>query len=259
MNDNPTSGDPRASSRGAQHSLQLAIETTSRAGSVALFLKDRVLDSVSLDPSQRSAATLTTVIGSILEGVKSSGQSIDFVSVASGPGSFTGLRIGVTTAKSLCYALGIPLVSVDSLAAIAAARFHADPELGEVLVALDAFRGQVFEGRFTRRMLLPSATSDLNDWSAIPDCVGVRSLSEFRSDLPTAVGSDNTPLALAGDAKPFGDAEDRRLEGTCDAIGVGILGNLAAARGDFTDPMILVPRYLKASSAEEKAAEAPGT
>ncbi|TWU51318.1 tRNA (adenosine(37)-N6)-threonylcarbamoyltransferase complex dimerization subunit type 1 TsaB [Rubripirellula reticaptiva] len=262
MTGNPTDMDSFATNLDVKHSLQLAIETTSRAGSVALFSNDCPVRSVSLDPTRRSAATITTVIESVISdlrgpvsGSRGSEQRIQLISIAAGPGSFTGLRIGVTTAKTLSYALHVRLVAVDSLAAIAAAQFDANPSIDEILVALDAYRGQVFEGRFQRATLLPPIDSDLSGWSALPDDVRVRPMAEFQGDLNRDVSFQSGTLSIAGDAKPFGALADRRMEPACDAIGVGLLGLLAAAKGDFVSPMELVPRYLKASSAEEKAAE----
>lgn len=255
MNDNPASGDPPAKTSGAQHSLQMAIETTSRAGSVALFSKDRLLESISLDPAGRSAATLTSAIAILFDQARDRGDRIGMISVACGPGSFTGLRIGVTTAKTLSYALQIPLVAVDSLAAIAATRFAADANLSEVLVVLDAHRGQVFEGRFERSRLLPpiESVSKMPDWSAIPSQVVVQPVADFQSNWFPKLDSLGTSFAIAGDAKPMAHFADRRVESDCDAIGVGLLGARSAAQNNFIDPMTLVPRYLKASSAEEDA------
>ncbi|MGB7327019.1 MAG: tRNA (adenosine(37)-N6)-threonylcarbamoyltransferase complex dimerization subunit type 1 TsaB [Rubripirellula sp.] len=255
MTGNPTDMDSFATNLDAKHSLQLAIETTSRAGSVALFSNDGLIRSVSLDPTRRSAATITTVINEVTSGLSGSDQRLGMVSVAAGPGSFTGLRIGVTTAKTLSYALKVRLVSVDSLAAIAAAQFDANPSVDELLVALDAYRGQVFEGRFQRATLLPPMDSGLSGWSALPENVRVRSMAEFQDDLSRDDGFQSGTLSVAGDAKPFGTAADRRMGPACDAIGVGLLAARAAAKGDFISPMELVPRYLKASSAEEKAAQ----
>ena len=102
------------------------------------------------------------------------------VSVADGPGSFTGLRIGVTTAKTLCYALELPLVAIDSLAAIAATALHDHPAYERIWAVLNAYRGQVFLGMFDRGTLLP-------DVSAIPK-TGRGTLKQ-RESFPTKHGT----------------------------------------------------------------------
>lgn len=181
-------------------------------------------------------------------------QHPEFISVADGPGSFTGLRIGVTTAKTLSYALDLPLVAVDSLAAIAAAAFQNNPSVESLLVAIDAYRGQVFTGSFQRSGLLPPIDLIPDDWTAHPTCVRIVSAPEWVQILR------NQPpeLGFAGDSKPLasrelGDQGSAPISRECDAVGVGMLAIRAAIKGSVTDPIRLVPRYLKASAAEEKA------
>ena len=80
----------------------LAIETTERLGSVAVGDENNVFDCKDLDSSQRSAESLAPGIRSVLETVEWTPQEIDLVAVTVGPGSFTGLRVGITTAKMFC-------------------------------------------------------------------------------------------------------------------------------------------------------------
>lgn len=228
--------------------LHLAIETTGRSGSLALCRGDEVQHRVTLESDQRSAASLAPHLDQALKSCWDRGEKIEQVTVADGPGSFTGLRIAVTTAKTLAYALKVQLVAVDSLATIAAAVFHDHPSVSNVLVALDAYRGQVFWGRFDRSTLLPAETT-LSNWSRYPECVTVEATTSFHKMLDGMTDD----VAIAGDAKPFGVRADRILQRSCDAIGVAMLGTIAARRGDFIDPMTLIPRYLKLSAAEEAA------
>ena len=232
-------------------SVHLAIETTGRLGSIAVLCGENPLRHVNLDPQQRSAATLVPEIQSALSWCEEAGHQVKFLSVANGPGSFTGLRIGVTAAKTLAYALKLPLVGVDSLAAIAASAFHSNDGIGELLVGIDAFRRQVFTGEFNRESLLPQLNRIPEGWAAHPDNVEVVDDDLFL----TKVSSLTEGCSLAGDRKPFGDDVDL-VERSCDAVGVGQMAIRAAAIGDFTDPLAMVPRYLKLSAAEEKAAMA---
>lgn len=235
-----------------QDTLHLAIETTGRLGSIAVLLGQRVLQQTNLDASRRSAATLAPALEQTLGWCRESNHRLRFVSVADGPGSFTGLRIGVTTAKSLCYALDLPLVSVDSLAAVAAAAMHDDRSADTVLVAIDAYRGQVFAGQFTRAALLTPMESIPANWTAHPLGVRVLSHSAWQAMLRARPAS----AAIAGDEKPLGELAGSRIDRECDAIGVGLLAIRAAAVGAFIDPLKLVPRYLRPSAAEEKAIKA---
>lgn len=127
----------------------LHIETSTKVCSVALSLDGkliRVKESNELEYSH--GENLTLFIASVLEDSKVSLNDLVAISVASGPGSYTGLRIGVSTAKGLCYALGIPLIAVDALFSLAqlAHEKHSDINLCPVI---DARRMEVFNAIYT--------------------------------------------------------------------------------------------------------------
>lgn len=206
---------------------------------------------VNLDPERRTAATLAPVIEETLKWCRNNQSFPDFLTIADGPGSFTGLRIGVTTAKTLGYALGLPVVAVDSLAAIAAATFDTVTTCDSLLVGIDAYRGQVFSGEFRRCTLLPPTQDIPKSWTPHPDTVSVISQRQWIESLDQR----SADTAVAGDAKPMGSLADQRLQRRCDAIGVGLLGIRAAIQEQLVDPMQLIPRYLKLSAAEEKAVD----
>ena len=229
----------------------MAIETTGRLGSIAVLAGQRVVYQANLDPKRRTAATLAPVIEETLEWCRNNHCFPSFLAVADGPGSFTGLRIGVTTAKTLGYALDLPVVAVDSLAAIAAATFDAEPECESLLIGMDAYRGQVFAGEFGRSTLLPPITEIPSTWTPHPASVQVTGQPQWDEMLVRR----SAETAIAGDAKPMGDQSDQRLSRRCDAIGVGHLGLRAAITDQFVDPLQLIPRYLKLSAAEEKAGD----
>ncbi|MEM1070223.1 MAG: tRNA (adenosine(37)-N6)-threonylcarbamoyltransferase complex dimerization subunit type 1 TsaB [Planctomycetota bacterium] len=235
--------------------IHLAIETTGKLGSLAVMRGSDPVHFVNLSPTLRTAATLAPEVERALAWCRERDEEPEFVCVADGPGSFTGLRIGVTTAKSLSYGLGLPLVAVDSLAAIAAAARENLVERNAIAVALDAYRSQVYTARFRLDELIPPLDAIPEDWSAHPQGVAVQPHLQWESEL-RGLPRDT---AIAGDAKPLGDRADQAVARRCDAIGVGMLGIRAAIAGDWTDPMLLVPRYLKPSAAEEKAAEKRAT
>lgn len=214
-----------------------------------------MLGQFNLDPERRTAASLAPQLDQTLRWCERADHRPQFVSIADGPGSFTGLRIGVATAKTLSYALDLPLVAVDALAAIAAATLHKHPGAPSLCVATDAYRGQVFVGTFEAAELLPSVDSVPADWTAHPPSVKVLSGPEWNQLL----GNLPSHTRFAGDLKPLRDRIHDRLDRDCDAVGVGLLGIRAAARGAFVDPLGLVPRYLRMSAAEEKAAGHQGS
>jgi tRNA threonylcarbamoyladenosine biosynthesis protein TsaB len=96
----------------------LAIETTTTICSVALSLNNELLAKKSIDNGYSHAENLTPFIETLLNEANISAGQLSAIAVSRGPGSYTGLRIGVSAAKGLCYALGIPLIAVDTLKAM---------------------------------------------------------------------------------------------------------------------------------------------
>ncbi len=99
--------------------LILHIETATLTCSVALSENGELLNKVEKTERNIHAAVLTVFIQEVLSVSGKKVQDLDAVAVSMGPGSYTGLRIGVSTAKGLCYALDIPLIAVNTLHAMA--------------------------------------------------------------------------------------------------------------------------------------------
>ena len=100
-------------------SLILQIETATQTCSVALTENGKLLHVIEKTDRNIHASSITLFIEEVLKlGNKTAGD-LDAVAVSMGPGSYTGLRIGVSTAKGLCYALDIPLIAVNTLEAMA--------------------------------------------------------------------------------------------------------------------------------------------
>lgn len=125
----------------------LAIETSVDAGSVAAAEGDELIAEAPLDRTVRSAQSLAPTLKQLLDSLGWDPKSIDLVAVDIGPGSFTGTRIGVTTAKTFAYAVEAECLGVQSLQIIAAG---APKEAAEISVAIDAQRRQVFAANFIR-------------------------------------------------------------------------------------------------------------
>jgi tRNA threonylcarbamoyladenosine biosynthesis protein TsaB len=125
--------------------LLLALDTATEKGSLALVAEDRVLREYSLDSHN---AYLTCLMPGVAAILKKSGKDVadlTAVAVSTGPGNFTGLRIGLATAKTLAWSLNCPLVPVSTLEVLAA-RFPGSPD--PIGVLMDAKRGEVFWGLF---------------------------------------------------------------------------------------------------------------
>ncbi len=97
----------------------LHIETSTTICSVALSNNSKLLYSKYDDNGMNHAEKLSPFIDEALKVAKEKELKLDAISVSSGPGSYTGLRIGVSTAKGLCYGFGIPFISVDTLEILA--------------------------------------------------------------------------------------------------------------------------------------------
>jgi len=98
----------------------LAIETTTKNCSVALFENEKLLalkEHYSDDYSH--AEQLTLFVEEVIKSANLTLKEIEVIAISKGPGSYTGLRIGTSTAKGLCYALDIPLISISTLKAMA--------------------------------------------------------------------------------------------------------------------------------------------
>lgn len=99
--------------------LILSIETSATVCSVALHQSGQLLEAIEVNEPQAHAAKTAVLVRDILQQQKKDIKELSAVAVSSGPGSYTGLRIGTSTAKGICFALGIPLISVPTLELLA--------------------------------------------------------------------------------------------------------------------------------------------
>ncbi len=134
--------------------IALGIDTSSAAGSVALTDGEGLVVELNLRAGLDHSARLLPAVSTLARTAGVSLDSIDLLSVATGPGSFTGLRIGMATAKGLALATGRPLTGFSTLetAALAVARSMAG-RTSVVCVMLDAGRGEVYRGLYECRGL----------------------------------------------------------------------------------------------------------
>lgn len=124
--------------------LILNIETATPVCSVALGDSGELLGFKESADGNSHASHLTIFISELLESCNKSLSDLDAIAVSKGPGSYTGLRIGVSTAKGLCYALDKPLISVDTLNSMASFQFDKMDESTLFCPMLDARRMEVY-------------------------------------------------------------------------------------------------------------------
>ncbi|NOX48340.1 MAG: tRNA (adenosine(37)-N6)-threonylcarbamoyltransferase complex dimerization subunit type 1 TsaB [Chlorobi bacterium] len=127
----------------------LCIETATTTCSVALTQGGDILSIKETTEKNAHSAKLTLFIDEILKENKLAFSDLDAVTISKGPGSYTGLRIGVSTAKGLCYALDIPLISINTLQSLAwgMAKKHTDDKSGQETLfcpMIDARRMEVY-------------------------------------------------------------------------------------------------------------------
>nr|WP_095741850.1 tRNA (adenosine(37)-N6)-threonylcarbamoyltransferase complex dimerization subunit type 1 TsaB [Rhodopirellula sp. SM50] len=234
--------------------IQLALETTGTSGSLAVLDGKTQLWDCRFGLLRRTAADIACQLDASLRWCEDHGHTLRAISVAVGPGSFTGLRIAITTAKTLAYALGVPVIPVGSLAAIAAVNLL-ENGAANVLVGLNAYRRQVFAAEFSRDELCrDNLIHRCNDRAEV--------CSKQDWDQRVAEKRGRSDWVIAGDRSIVADqvAESLHHAEHCDAVGVGwvaaglVAGSTSQPPACFADPFSLEARYLKLSAAEEKAA-----
>lgn len=131
--------------------LILSLDTSAKVCSVALHENGELLASQEVNLDRVHSRLLTTLINRVLADTLKEKTDLVAVAVSQGPGSYTGLRIGVSVAKGLCYALGIPLIGVSALASMAWQVRQMSVEEVRVCPMLDARRMEVFYGIYSSK------------------------------------------------------------------------------------------------------------
>ena len=219
----------------------LAIETSGRVGSIALVDDQTIGDEQTFEHGLQNAARILPSIDAMVRAKNWSPGDIEQVYVSVGPGSFTGLRIGVTIAKTMALASGATIVAVPTVKVLAE---NAPADAKHLIIVLDAKREQIFTARFTR-----------TDGWIEAEPAHVDSLSEMLARSPR-------PVHLLGEGIPFHRkyiSDDPQVIVTADSTwraasidrGKAGAGNVPRA-GEFADPFKLTPIYIRRPEAEEK-------
>ncbi len=227
----------------------LALETTETPGSVAVLEKDRVLGELFLPTTRRTTEALHPAIQELLQTVGWKPRDVQLVATCVGPGSFTGLRLGVTTAKSFAYCTGAEVQGLDTLEVIAAQV----PETAATQViwaVVDALRGDVVAGAFRREasgVLVPVEAAKL-----VPFSRWIAGLKDDSFITGPALERYERPPELRSRVVPKEFWAPR-------AATVGRLAWEHYRAGRRDDLWTLVPRYARLSYAEEKFGPLPGS
>ncbi len=219
----------------------LGLDTATWTASIGLIDANGVLAERSLAVARSHAAALLPLIEETLAAARLDLRQIELIAVSIGPGSFTGLRIGLSTAKGLSLATGIPVVGVPTLEALARA---AGPRAGLVCPVLDARKGEVYGAAFRWR------GADLEP------VVEVSVLAPARLAARLA-----TPCTLIGDAvEPYADVWHSCLGDGVELVPLSevsprgaVVATLGAARwrvDQIDDLARIEPIYVRKSEAE---------
>lgn len=232
--------------RYSQKPLILAVETSGRMGSVAIALAERILAESAFSAPLRHSAEIFPAICTLLARYGRKPAQIEHIYISIGPGSFTGLRIAATLAKTMNLAVATKIVAVDTLDAIAAnvtdylktAPGRKTP-INHIAAILDAKRGQFFIAAYR--------LSDSRLEKILPDCL--MTASQF---LERFAGRPE-PVWLLGEGLLY--YKDKfKADGIClldeaywnpTAAKVHSLGWKLALQGRFAEPLTLTPTYLR--------------
>jgi tRNA threonylcarbamoyladenosine biosynthesis protein TsaB len=218
----------------------LAIETSHRSGSVAVLEKGKVLGEKFLPADVPTTRSLHPAIQELLPRVGWRPKDVQLIATTVGPGSFTGLRVGVTTAKVFAYAVGAEVLGLDTLEVIA----HRTPQdYREVHTVVDAQRGEVVAGSFRRNpqghfeIAVPPALVPFERWVlSLPPRAALTGPALARYPLPDGTSVEVLPQDLWIPT----------------AAALGELAWIYWCAGRRDDLWGLLPKYARVSYAEEK-------
>lgn len=219
----------------------IAIETSGRIGSVALVESGGLLHERTFPTGLRHAAELIPLVDALMREHGWTARGLAGLYISIGPGSFTGLRIGVTFAKTLALATGAWIVAVPTARVLVE---NAPPGAHHAAVILDARRGQVFAARYER-----AGTGWMEHEPAHLEPIG-----PFLERAPRPLHLLGEGVEAHRDLLP----RDSRVVITSPSLWqprasvVATVGRPLAARGEFADPDQLAPLYLRQPEAQEK-------
>jgi tRNA threonylcarbamoyladenosine biosynthesis protein TsaB len=223
----------------------LGIETATSVCAAAVVADGDVRAEELVDGERVHAGRLMPLVDLVLRRSEFRLQDLQGVAVSIGPGSFTGLRIGLSVAKGLVYAGGMPLVAVPTLEALA--RHAIDSSTARlprfVLAAIDARRDEIYCQLFEQHRNRLSSLWDARDLAVgaleglLPDdtvLVTGNASSKIAHGLSHGGGGRTDPLRFAA-----GD------QSRCSGASVALLGEERLLSGEVEDPSALEPRYIK--------------
>jgi tRNA threonylcarbamoyladenosine biosynthesis protein TsaB len=228
----------------------LAIDTSHAAGSVAAACGDRVAVR-SLGAAGEHAAVLVARLTEVAEELGWSLAEADLVAVVRGPGSFTGLRVGVATAKAIVWAGETRLLGISGFELVAAETARLTGwTAGPLQVGFDAGRGEVYAADVVPDRIQPAG------WRIEP--AALLSAPAWIAGLPPGSRVSGPAVAQHAEAITVAGHELAPQAGWFPTATVALtVARLRAAAGEADDPQSLVPDYLRPSYADERRPAGP--
>jgi tRNA threonylcarbamoyladenosine biosynthesis protein TsaB len=220
----------------------VAIETSSRLGSIALALGDKLLVERRFTADQEHARQLLPSLADLCADQGWRPADLDECHLSIGPGSFTGLRVAVTFARHLSLAANVRLRPVPSLDVMARNGLALSPPPRDLIVILPAARGAVFAARFERQ-------ADRYARTAGPSMIPIRAILSGARQGVTILGEGAASCRDELTAQGAATADEQLWRPTASAVHA--LGRFLAASEGFVAPRDLVPLYIRRPEAEE--------
>jgi len=216
--------------------MQLAIDTSTNTASLALANDSEILAELSWRCGQNHSSTLLPYLARLLNQTGSGLGSLDAIIVARGPGSFNGLRVGISTAKGLAFSLGVPVVGISTLAATSYQ--HAETGL-PVCAIFNAGRGEIATAIYHMKgsWWQPIIGEHITNIEALCDQIDTKTL--FCGELTAAI-SDRLRKRLKQKAVIAAPAARFRRAGF-----LAELGRQEMEAGNSDNPTTLHPIYLR--------------
>jgi tRNA threonylcarbamoyladenosine biosynthesis protein TsaB len=214
----------------------LGIETSTAVCAAGLFIEGKSEVECSVVESRIHSEKLLTLIREVVSDAGISLHDLHAIAVSIGPGSFTGLRIGLSTAKGLCYALERPLVIVPTFEAVAAASRDTHGEVSRIVVMVDAKKEEFYLGEYSVGDSGPEAVGPV---TVIPFDNALSATWQVQETLFVTDKVDWVRNKLGGKAI----VED--VQRCCRGSVVARLGYGKTIRKEFADVASVEPVYLK--------------